>query len=104
MPWLPLFNDIKQGIFYAALMIFWLVFTGEHLINDDGTGEKNGLVAYWKKLAVVMFGCLCLFIFDVCERGVQLKVTLRFCDKMFGGKICKIGSVKCLENRIVGHL
>ena len=74
MPWLPLFNDIKQGIFYAALMVFWLVFSGEHLINDDGTGEKNGLVAYWKKLAIVMFGCLCLFIFDVCERGVQLKV------------------------------
>jgi len=73
MPWLPLFNDIKQGIFYAALMVFWLVFSGEHLINDDGTGEKNGLVAYWKKLAIVMFGCLCLFIFDVCERGVQLQ-------------------------------
>merc|ERR1719150_2028871 len=73
MPWLPLFNDIKQGVFYAALMVFWLVFSGEHLINDDGTGEKNGLVAYWKKLAVVMFGCLCLFVFDVCERGVQLQ-------------------------------
>jgi len=76
MPWLPLFNDVKQGIFYAALMVFWLVFAGEHLINNDsetGAGEKNGLMAYWKKLAVVLFGCLCLFIFDVCERGVQLQ-------------------------------
>ena len=35
MPWINLFNDIKQGIFYAALMAFWLVFAGEHLINDD---------------------------------------------------------------------
>ena len=29
--------------------------------------------AYWKKLATVLIGCTCLFIFDVCERGVQLK-------------------------------
>ena len=74
MPWINLFNDVKQGIFYAALMTFWLVFAGEHLINDDDThGERNGLLAYWKNLSVVMFGCLCLFIFDLCERGVQLK-------------------------------
>ena len=74
MPWVSLFNDIKQGIFYAALMAFWLVFAGEHLINDDDTsGERNGLLAYWKNLSLVMFGCLCLFIFDLCERGVQLK-------------------------------
>merc|ERR1712113_1353755 len=74
MPWINLFNDIKQGIFYAALMAFWLVFAGEHLINDDDSiGEqRNGLRAYWKNLSVVMFGCLCLFIFDLCERGVQL--------------------------------
>ena len=64
------------------------MFSGEHLINDDGTGEKNGLVAYWKKLAVVMFGCLCLFVFDVCERGVQVwpltqfvALCLLFCAK-----------------------
>ena len=36
MPWLPLFNDFKQGLFYAALMIFLAVFVGEHLLNDDG--------------------------------------------------------------------
>ena len=33
MPWLTLFNDIKQGIFYAALMAFWLVFAGNALLN-----------------------------------------------------------------------
>ena len=36
-------------------------------------GEANGLAAYWRNLSVVLFGCLCLFIFDMCERGVQLQ-------------------------------
>ena len=72
LPWMNLFNDVKQGIFYATLMVFWLVFTGEHMINEDGaTGEGNGILAYWKKLAVALFGCLCLFVFDMCEKGVQ---------------------------------
>ena len=39
MPWLPLVNDFKQGLFYASLMVFWLVFAGEHLLNDDGPGK-----------------------------------------------------------------
>lgn len=73
MPWLNLFNDIKQGIFYANLLIFWLIFAGEHLISDQGVGEPTGLSAYWRNLSVVLFGCLCLFIFDMCERGVQLQ-------------------------------
>lgn len=55
-------------------MTFWLVFTGEHCINETGeTGEKHGIMAYWKKLSVVFFGSLCLLIFDICERGFQLR-------------------------------
>merc|ERR1719195_1514955 len=75
MPWVNLFNDVKQGIFYANLLVFWLIFAGEHLIGEeDGQGgEVNGLMSYWKNLAVVLFGCLCLFVFDMCERGVQLQ-------------------------------
>ena len=48
--------------------------TGE----GDEQGEVNGLMSYWKNLAVVLFGCLCLFVFDMCERGVQLQVDSPF--------------------------
>ena len=74
MPWINLFNDIKQGVFYANLLVFWLIFAGEHLIGEGKDGEPPvGLIGYWKNLAVVLFGCLCLFVFDICERGVQLQ-------------------------------
>ena len=70
MPWINLFNDIKQGVFYANLLVFWLIFAGEHLIGEGKDGEPpQGLIGYWKNLAVVLFGCLCLFVFDMCERG-----------------------------------
>ena len=73
MPWLNLFNDVKQGVFYANLLVFWLIFAGEHLLGEEEVGETKGLLGYWKNLAVVLFGCLCLFVFDMCERGVQLQ-------------------------------
>ncbi|KAG1669603.1 Protein wntless [Nymphon striatum] len=68
MPYMLLFSDIRQGIFYASLLSFWLVFTGEHLMDDV---HRNRINIYWRHLSAVVFGCLCLFIFDVCERGVQ---------------------------------
>lgn len=70
MPFMLLLSDIRQGIFYATLLSFWLVFAGEHMMDEI---ERNQLNAYWKHLSAVVFGCLCLFVFDMCERGVQLK-------------------------------
>lgn len=70
MPFMLLMSDIRQGIFYATLLSFWLIFCGEHLMDDV---ERNKLRSYWKHLSAVITGCVCLFIFDLCERGIQLK-------------------------------
>lgn len=72
MPFMLLLGDIRQGIFYAMLLSFWLVFAGEHMLIQD-SGEKNTLKIYWRHLSAVVVGCVSLFIFDMCERGVKLR-------------------------------
>lgn len=67
-----LLSDIRQGIFYAMLCSFWLVFAGEHMLIQE-SGERNSLKIYWKHLSAVVVGCISLFLFDMCERGVQLR-------------------------------
>ena len=32
MPFMLLLNDIRQGAFYAMLLSFWIIFTGEHIM------------------------------------------------------------------------
>ncbi|XP_054280120.1 protein wntless [Macrosteles quadrilineatus] len=71
LPFMLLLSDIREGIFYAALLSFWLVFAGEHLMIQES--QKNHLRAYWKHLSGVGIGCTSLFIFDMCERGTQLR-------------------------------
>ncbi|XP_043278990.1 protein wntless [Venturia canescens] len=72
MPFMLLLGDIRQGIFYATLLSFWLVFAGEHLMIQEGE-QRNSLKCYWRHLSAVGVGCLSLFIFDMCERGAQLR-------------------------------
>ncbi|XP_043941536.1 protein wntless homolog [Protopterus annectens] len=67
--WMLLFGDIRQGLFYAMLLSFWIIFCGEHMMDQT---ERNRISAYWKQIGPVVFGSLCLFVFDMCERGVQL--------------------------------
>ncbi|XP_066297973.1 protein wntless homolog [Branchiostoma lanceolatum] len=69
VPWMLLLSDIRQGIFYCMLLSFWIIFTGEHLMDQS---ERNRLSVYWRQVGAITFGCLCMFIFDMCERGVQL--------------------------------
>ncbi|XP_071374684.1 protein wntless homolog isoform X2 [Centroberyx affinis] len=67
--WMLLFGDIRQGIFYSMLLSFWIIFCGEHLMDHT---ERNRFSVYWKQVGPIVFGSFCLFIFDMCERGVQL--------------------------------
>lgn len=69
MPFMLLFSDIRQGLFYGMLMCFWIIFTGEHLVDQP---ERNRLKTYWRQIGAIGFGCLSLLVFDLCERGYQL--------------------------------
>ncbi|CAG9831775.1 unnamed protein product [Diabrotica balteata] len=71
MPYMLLLSDIRQGVFYAMLLSFWLIFAGEHMLIQE-QGERNTIKRYWKHLTTIIVACMCLLIFDLCERGVQL--------------------------------
>ncbi|OWR55494.1 Integral membrane protein GPR177 [Danaus plexippus plexippus] len=65
-------GDIRQGLFYATLFSFWLIFAGEHMLIQD-TSSQSSVKQYWRHLSAVAMGCVSLFIFDMCERGIQLR-------------------------------
>ncbi len=62
-------SDIRQGLFYGTLLCFWIIFTGEHMMDEV---ERNRITLYWKHLLSIGFASASLFIFEISERGVQL--------------------------------
>ncbi|XP_047035669.1 protein wntless [Helicoverpa zea] len=72
LPFMLLLGDIRQGLFYATLFSFWLIFAGEHMLIQDASAQSS-VKQYWRHLSAVAMGCISLFIFDMCERGVQLR-------------------------------
>uniref|UniRef100_A0A1B0DDJ2 Protein wntless n=1 Tax=Phlebotomus papatasi TaxID=29031 RepID=A0A1B0DDJ2_PHLPP len=72
MPFMLLLTDIRQGIFYAVLLSFWLIFTGEHLMIQLDN-QRTTLFNYWRHLSAVGVSCVALFAFDMCERGIKLR-------------------------------
>ncbi|KAI1302406.1 Protein wntless [Halotydeus destructor] len=68
LPFNNFFGDFRQGLLYSALLSFWIIFTGEHLL--DGI-HRSRLSSYYKQLSVVLVASTALFVFDSIERGVQ---------------------------------
>ncbi|KAM9129262.1 protein wntless homolog [Pangshura tecta] len=71
--WMLLFEDVRQGIVYAMLWSFWIIFCGEHVKDKN---DQTWLSGYWKWVGPIAVGSFCLFIFLIYERGVQLKNPL----------------------------
>ncbi|KAM8875850.1 protein wntless homolog isoform 3-T3 [Spinachia spinachia] len=67
--WMLLLEDAQQGVFYSTLFCFWVIFCGEHLMDQS---RRNRLSAYWWQVGLVMFGCALLLVFDLSDRGVHL--------------------------------
>lgn len=68
LPFMNFLNDIRQGILYCSLLCFWLIFTGEHLLENK---QSSQLSRYYVQITVVLTASISLFIFDSLERGVQ---------------------------------
>ncbi|XP_047123243.1 protein wntless homolog isoform X1 [Hydra vulgaris] len=69
LPFMLLVSDLRQGLFYAALLIFWTLFAGEHIMDQK---KRNDIFAYKIEIGCICCGCLSLLIFDLVERGTQL--------------------------------
>lgn len=99
-----LLSDIRQGIFYAMLCSFWLIFAGEHMLIQE-SGERNSLKIYWRHLLAVITGCVSLFLFDICERGIQLRNPFySIWVSRFGSKIAVSKFLTILFNEILNYL
>lgn len=68
-PWMLFFTDIRQGFFYGILLSFWIIFTGEHMVESS---NRNKLSTYRFHLGAIFTSMIALLAFDIAERGMQL--------------------------------
>jgi len=50
MPFMVLYSDIRQGLFYCVLLCFWIIFAGEHMmvclsVSSNSRGSSSRLVS-----------------------------------------------------------
>ncbi|CAK8684256.1 unnamed protein product [Clavelina lepadiformis] len=69
VPWMLLVTDIRQGFFYAVLFSFWVIFMGEHLMDQ---AHRNKISAYRWHLGSIFTASFALLSFDLAERGIQI--------------------------------
>ena len=67
--WMLLVSDIRQGLMYVVLLCFWLIFVGEHLMDQ---ANRNKLTAYKYHMSVITVATLAMLSFELAERGMQI--------------------------------
>ncbi|CAF0747056.1 unnamed protein product [Brachionus calyciflorus] len=72
LKWMTLYTDLRQGIFYSILFTFWIVFCGEHFIDENQISACPNIKSYWRYVGAVWLGCFCLLVFELSHRGMQL--------------------------------
>jgi len=73
MPWFSILDDIRQGLFYADLFLFWVIFVRH--INDEEEIKSAIKRSIWKIFPVMSI--ICLFVGPICQRAALLHNPLQ---------------------------